>query len=175
MKYFVLTLLLALSSKVAALELVHKQPEFPAPELPTKLSVEVAGTRIMNQKMRLVALIDGRVFDQTLPEGPINIYERPTYTFTIHSPGSKISYRFYYTTEEGTILPSKWFEMKRKCIPYVPGAAQREPAKDSTALEKLSTLNVKAQQLEREIQLMNQAADMIEELKRSIDKKADAK
>ncbi len=66
--------------------------------LPMILQAKLSGTRNVNHKIRLIAVIDGDVLDVPSNQVYWDAQDRPVYDFNVYYPKRSISYRFVIDT-----------------------------------------------------------------------------
>ena len=148
------------------LSLVHRPPEsatLPLPGHPFDLRVILQGQRRTDLPVHAVLNIDGRLLDVTV-KSQLDEYDRPVYTLRTRAPVAELSYTFLLYTEDGSVIGTPQYKIRRSCVPST------EPI--STAIDAALSREDRAKQmvkvtrgLESDISIYTQAIEEMEKLK----------
>ena len=107
---------------ISAKNLFHNPPDartFKSAGLPLTLKAVLNGTRNVNNKVKLVAVIDGKAIDVASNQVYWYEYDRPVYDFDIFYPKKTLSYVFvmdeYGDSLRASKSVSKRYSVKRLC------------------------------------------------------------
>ena len=120
--FLVFTSFSANAWSVDAKNIFHNPPDastFKSPGIPFVIKAKLNGTRNVNHKIRMVAVIDGKAVDVASNQVYWDEYDRPVYDFEIFYPEHTLSYTFvmdeYSDLSHGARTISKKYVVNRIC------------------------------------------------------------
>lgn len=107
---------------VSIKDLFHRPPDaraFKQAGLPLKITAKLNGTRNVNHKIKLIAVIDGKALEVSSNQVYWDEYDRPVYDFEIFYPKRTLSYSFVMDEYANMTLShrsiSKRYNVNRLC------------------------------------------------------------
>lgn len=134
--------------------------KIPFPGKPITLSAEVSNTRDFRLPVRLLAVRDGKFYETAVPEGILNIRDKPQYQVEIPAPLAELVYEFVLLLPDGSAVSSRRMVLRRNCIPDVMPALGELPT-EVDGSERFNRLLVDSKRLEQEIDNLERAAAQI--------------
>ena len=130
------------------------------PGRPLSLYLTLRGSKRLDFKARLFAVIDGKVSDVPASTAFQNDRDDAVYQFDIFTPAIDLSYQFFVYSADGQVSSTERFAVTRNCIPGIV----------SPKLEKDRTLVERATELEEQSKSYDYAIQALGEIKAKIDK-----
>jgi hypothetical protein len=156
-------------AKRTQLQLHHQPPPaksipFPGQEL--TLEVTVLNSKKIDNRLRVLAVHDGKLVDFSLTEGSADLQDRAHYSVKLPAPISELNYQFVLYGANDTVSVSPRYSLRRPCEPDLRSTViEREPNDNSSEQIRLAKI---ARSLEREIKAYEFAVRVLEELERSL-------
>jgi len=150
-----------------SIELYHRVPDIknlPAPATMMPIAVEVRNTKKTDLKIRLVASRDGKMIDLAMPQGVLNVQDVPVYQVELPAPLAYMTYQFVAQTEDGTLVTTRRFILRRNCIQKFQVNVP-DTVGDAEFRKNIADLVGKARSLERDTANYETALKLIDGLK----------
>ena len=145
---------------------IHTSPSYlPNPGERLTIYSAVQGIMDFEGSMKMLVVEDGIARLISSEKSSIDEYNNTVFSFELQSPLASLEYSFFYYGSEGQLSSSKRYQIVRNCLPKV-NFKMDEVALDN---KQLSTLK-KAQKLEKEIILIDEAIKIAEEIKAELEK-----
>lgn len=158
------------SQSPSKLQVGHRQPEtarIPLPGSPMTLTVELANSRDVEAKIRLVGSRDGRFMDIAFPLGALNKLDYAEFSLSVPAPLAAMTYQFVVHQPDGSLTASARYLIKRPCIQnFRVEVSQDDP--NARIKHELGTLIAKSKTLERDTQNLEAALKALKDIKASL-------
>ena len=100
--------------------IVHWPPsseDLPYPGSPLVLGMQIANNDMKDKRVRLLAVVDGRLIDLTLIRIETDPHDRINYLTSVYAPIAEMSYRWLVYEADGKVIVSDRYVVKRTCVP----------------------------------------------------------
>jgi hypothetical protein len=147
-------------------QIVHKaiHPlDYPYPGTPFQLSMRMVGGDMTEKRVRLFAVLDGKLVDLPVLTTELDDHDNIIYLTTLHAPLTDLAYQFVAYSLDGTAVMSPRYEVKRDCLPRM-SFTNLHVNPDLSVPEKLGVLVDQLAGMDNDIQTYEQAAKLLEEL-----------
>lgn len=154
-------------TKAAKVRIYHRiNSKLPPPGSDYDIEMKLSGSHKTDEKIQLMLVSDGQL--STIPlKGRLNDIDEAIYKASIIAPRAQIYYKFAWYKADGSVVISDRFELTRDCLPNIKTVEINHQEDlsldDSDALKQIQSKN---QSLENELNLINKAASLVEELKK---------
>lgn len=149
------------------IEFIHQPAQaaqLPPPGQPLSLTVQLKNSRDPERRLRMLAAVDGEFVDVFVDGGTLNEFDQPVYKIETFSPLAQISYQFVMRTDDGGVVSSPRFVIRRPCIPNVSLVDLKAPA-DGSGDARLALAVERAQRLEGEIASYETLLSLVNQIK----------
>jgi hypothetical protein len=130
--------------------------DLPAPGAPLKLSFQLTNTREITQLVTALVTVDGELMNVLGSEGYLNEYDNPAFEIATIAPLGELAYQLVVRGQDGSIVTSKRYAVRRNCLPSVDLTDVAIPEK-TQGREKLELIIQKTKGLERDLGTLEQA------------------
>lgn len=160
----------AQDAKPQKLQVGHRPPlsaSLPLPGALMPISVELANSRDIEARVRLVGTRDGRFIDIAYPLGVLNRQDHAEFTVSIPAPLASMTYQFIVHQPDGTLSTSARYSIKRPCIQnFRVDIAKDDP--NAKVKQELAGLIAKSKSLERETTSLEASLKILEGLSENL-------
>lgn len=141
---------------------IESPSDLPEPGMPVRFAIQIKGTRQTNDKLKLIAIIDGKRIDVEAPEGTLNENDVPTYEINLPAPKEELRFSWRRESGDGKIERTESRSLERQCRPEVAPA----PALSAKlqGKEGLKVLSSQVRRLDNDLMRYNEALRLLEEL-----------
>jgi len=158
------------SPPAPTIQVMHRPPEaaqLPVPGALMALSLELANSKDIETKVRLVGSRDGRFMDIAFPLGTLNNADRAQFALSVPAPLGVMTYQFIVHQPNGSLTTSARYIIKRPCIQnFRVEVAPDDP--NAAVKQQLGTMIAKSKSLERETHNLDGALKILEDLSVSL-------
>lgn len=148
----------------------HTSPDgrrLPHPGVPLPLEVTIVNTQQVDQRLRVVAVQDGELFDFSVNKSTVDLQDHPHYIVSLYAPLKELSYQFFLYDKSGEVIASPKYTIKRECQPVVDLVTLPLPEEQKGDPKTMSNV---AARLEKEIEAYENAAKLLVELEQELSK-----
>lgn len=152
----------AQNSKV---ELSHTPPKEDSLLLPgdmMELKVKTIGTRYVDLQLRLIAILDDKLIDISIPTGTVENDENAVYSVQLPTPISSLQYQFIGFDNSKKPLVSKWFNLKRTCS--FDASKTQVDLQSVQNSDRVDELFILSSRLERELKAYKFSENILQEI-----------
>lgn len=161
---------LAQDSEAPAPRVVHTPPDpgrLPPPGTPLQIEATILNSSQVSQRLRVIAIEDGELFDFSEIEGIVDVHDNPHYIIPFYAPVRELSYQFFLYDKSGKVIPSQRFSLTRNCLPATELVSL--PVPDDKKNDATTLANVAAR-LEKEIEAYENSVKLLNELEQELSK-----
>jgi hypothetical protein len=156
------------SKEVTVKHIPPRAQDIPAPGAPLKLGFQLTNTREITQLVTALVTVDGQLMSVLGSEGYLNEYDNPAFEITTIAPLAEITYQLVVRGQDGSIVTSKRYAVRRSCLPSIELTSIAIP-ETVQGREKLSAIIERTKGLERDLGLLEQALRSAAKLKEMLE------
>jgi hypothetical protein len=155
--------------------LSHEAPlaqVLPFPGQKIILKVTLQNTKAPAKELRTFVSVDGRALELPAPKNNYDTGDRPTYEIEAFAPLAELAYHFVATLENGTVITSPRYMVRRDCIPSSAGAENKnELSPQSPASDRVRALLIQSESLGNDLASVDSAIQLISSLQEALAKR----